>query len=117
MKLYLSHRKLSSLVGLVPYGVTILYCDHNQLTSFEGCPDSIIELRCSYNQLTSFKGCPKSVKILYCDRNKNLDLYLLPDSVKKFKHSSNFYKNMDLTKIREINKKRLLTTNFDRIIN
>jgi hypothetical protein len=37
-------------------------CDHNQLTSLEGCPQSVgSNFYCSYNQLTSLEGKPRHI--------------------------------------------------------
>jgi hypothetical protein len=48
------------------------YCRHNNLTSLEGCPESVGgDFACSDNKLTSLEGCPKSVGgHFYCGFNK-----------------------------------------------
>ena len=48
------------------------YCDHNRLTSLEGCPKSMGGgFNCGYNKLMSLEGCPKSVgDYFYCGYNE-----------------------------------------------
>jgi len=58
------------------------YCDHNELKSLEGCPETIGGyFSCSSNQLISLEGCPVFIEgNFWCDNNK-IELEL-PDYVK-----------------------------------
>src|SRR3972149_8364324 len=64
-----NYNQLTSLQGC-PNSVVELYCWNNQLTSLQGCSNSVVELDCSYNRLTSLQGCPNSVVELYCSNNQ-----------------------------------------------
>ena len=57
------------------------YCDHNQLTSLEGCPETVGKgFSCSYNKLISLEGCPVFIGgNFWCGNNK--DKLKLPDFV------------------------------------
>lgn len=84
MKLDISGKGLTTLVGVkFPAAVEILYCDHNQLRSLEGCPKTVKELYCYNNLLTSLEGCPASVKVLCCQNNLLTSLKGCPHRVKK----------------------------------
>ena len=57
------------------------YCNYNQLTSLEGCPQSVGgAFSCSGNQLTSLEGCPQIVGgAFYCYSNKLTDFNGFPE--------------------------------------
>ena len=46
-------------------------CNHNQLTTLEGCPKEVGgNFNCNHNQLTTLEGCPKEVgDSFYCNDN------------------------------------------------
>ena len=57
-----SNNQLTSLEGCPQSVGGSFSCEHNQLTSLQGCPQSVGgSFYCSYNQLTSLEGCPQSV--------------------------------------------------------
>ena len=82
IKFDISNRNLTSLVSVnFPENVQKLYCDHNLLTNFDGCPPSVQILYCNNNQITSLEGCPPSVQKLYCWNNQLKSLEGCPPSV------------------------------------
>ena len=49
------------------------WCNHNNLTSFEGCPTKVGDNFCCHsNKLTSLKGCPKYIGGDFNCSNNNL---------------------------------------------
>jgi len=85
--------------------VSYFYCDNNQLTSLEGCPQSVVgDFTCHNNQLTSLKGCPQSVGVLNCRYNQLTSLEGCPEiiggnifcqfnKINSFKGISEFFEN------------------------
>jgi len=59
------------------------YCNYNQLTSLEGCPQSVGgAFSCHSNKLTSLEGCPQSVGgNFYCSKNQLTSIEGCPQSV------------------------------------
>jgi len=55
------------------------YCNNNQLTSLEGCPETVSgNFSCSYNQLTNFDGLPEFFeRPIYLLGNPVHDIYKL----------------------------------------
>jgi hypothetical protein len=82
----LGSRKLNRL-PLKFRKVTIYFdCSYNQLTSLEGCPESVGgSFLCDVNRLKSLEGCPKSVGGSFlCEYNQLASLEGCPESVSNF---------------------------------
>ena len=60
------------------------YCDYNQLTSLQGCPQTINgNFYCFNNQLTSLHGCPQIVRGgFYCYNNNLTSLHGCPKIIR-----------------------------------
>ena len=59
------------------------FCNNNELSSLEGCPESVDGyFSCSRNKLKTLEGCPQNVGgDFYCDDNKLISLDGCPKSV------------------------------------
>jgi len=80
---YCNYNQLTSLEGC-PQSVSGAFsCSSNKLTSLEGGPQSVGgHFFCSDNQLTSLEGCPQSVGgHFYCNYNQLTSLEGCPQSV------------------------------------
>jgi len=81
----LSSMNLTSLKFLEDIKEVIGYfdCENNNLTSLEGCPESVInDFDCECNNLTSLEGGPSSVGgHFYCENNQLTSLEGCPSSV------------------------------------
>jgi len=70
-KLDLSYKNLTKLPDLSLYkNLKNLNCSNNQISTLEGCPNSVINLDCSYNQLKNLEECPNSLIELDCSNNQ-----------------------------------------------
>jgi hypothetical protein len=74
------------------------WCDHNELTSLEGCPSSVGgDFYCHNNRLTSLEGCPSSVGgDFWCHNNELTSLEGCPSSVggSFYFHNNPIYKEL-----------------------
>ena len=79
----LSGKSLKSIPIKFKEVSSYFYCYNNQLTSLEGCPESVSgDFDCSDNQLTSLKYCPESVSGHFsCSYNQLTSLKYCPESV------------------------------------
>jgi len=77
------HNQLTSLKGAPESVGGDFFCNNNQLSSLEGAPQSVGGFfRCDHNQLTSLKGAPKSVGGDFgCSNNQLISLEGAPKSV------------------------------------
>jgi len=58
------------------------YCGYNQLTSLEGCPETVGGyFSCHSNRLTSLKYCPETVGGFSCSHNQLTSLKYCPETV------------------------------------
>jgi len=55
--------------NIIGGNVTHLYCDYNQITSFQHLPNTVTHLHCRNNQITSFQYMVNSVTKLFCENN------------------------------------------------
>jgi len=78
---YCHNNQLTSLEGCPQSVGGSFYCSNNQLTSLEGCPQSVGgDFLCSGNQLTSLEGCPQIVGGAFsCYNNKLTDFNGFPE--------------------------------------
>ena len=77
---YCNHNQLTSLEGCPEKVGGSFDCSHNKLSSLEGCPEKMGgDFNCSYNQLTSLEGCPEKVGV-YCHFNQLTSLKGCPDA-------------------------------------
>lgn len=98
------NKKLKSLKGLNldKKRAGVFYCNHNQLTSLEGCPAEIKGLfNCSDNQLSSLAFAPTEVGGSFmCSNNKLTSLKGAPAEV-----GGNFYCiSNQLTSLKDVHK-------------
>jgi len=80
----ISKQKLKTLKGLnIPKYVGYFYCNNNQLTSLEFCPEQVDgDFYCRNNQLTSLKYCPEYVGGDFdCSYNLIISLEFCPKTV------------------------------------
>ncbi len=79
---YCNHNQLTSLEGCPEKVGGDFLCYRNNLTNLEGCPEKVDgDFYCSYNQLTSLKGCPEKVGgDFYCSFNQLTSLEGCPDA-------------------------------------
>jgi Leucine-rich repeat (LRR) protein len=81
---------ISDLTGIQYFtNLTILYCEHNQLTSLPELSVSLTFLNCDNNQLTSLPDLSPVLSILYCAQNQLTSLPVLPNSLLTFKCYNN----------------------------
>jgi len=82
---YCNYNQLTSLEGCPQSVGGAFSCSGNQLTSLEGCPQSVGgDFLCYENQLTSLEGCPQNVGGgggFYCNYNQLTSLEGCPQSV------------------------------------
>ncbi len=87
-----------------PEGVTHVYCENNQIKSFQYLPSSVTVIYCGNNQIKSFKYLPGSVLKIYCSNNQITSFQYLPGSVRWISCAYNQIKSFKylLESVREI---------------
>lgn len=81
------------------------FCQHNKLTSLEGCSEIVGSLYCQYNKLTNLKKGPEKVNSLICNHNQLTSLEGIPKEINYLDASNNnltSLKELNGTKIKEI---------------
>ena len=94
----LSDKNLKSIPIKFKEVTGYFYCDNNQLTSLEHCPETVGGyFYCNNNQLTSLRGCPETVGGDFnCYRNQLTSLKYCPETVDGgFNCSDNQITNFD----------------------
>ena len=99
---YCDHNQLKSLEGCPQTVGGSFYCYQNNLESLEGCPQKVGDgFYCSGNQLESLEGCPQTVGgSFYCSYNHLESLEGCPRIVGGYFYCSN---NKQLTSLARIN--------------
>jgi len=95
--LFCTYNKLTSLPDNLPITLKQIYCINNQLTSLpETLPPNLEKISCSYNKITKLpEKLPLTLKEIYCDSNKLEDLpESLPESLHLIYCANNKFKSL-----------------------
>src|ERR1043165_1756647 len=80
--IYCSNGNISSLSGIQYFHrLKVLNCEHNQITSLAGLPDSITYANCDYNQINTIPSIPPKMQDIGLYRNNLTQLPALPASL------------------------------------
>ncbi len=76
-----------------PNTVSYVFCENNQIKSFQYLPNTVTHIYCDNNQIKSFKYLPGTVTHIYCDNNQIKSFQYLPGSVRKINCRNNQIKS------------------------